>query len=185
MMWRRYTVGLLMICGSLALITWLRLERYAPSYPVRVDIPSASDSIYTAATSVAQADVPLADLSESIARPLFSRTRRPEVISEVTEITPSKKPTKTKPPMLQLLGIVEQANRFVALVKIRGNTKSIRVALGDTVDGWEVLDIGRRELKLGRDGNEVSMKISRLSDKRKNTRPNNNDHAAQNIKPKT
>ena len=98
-----------------------------------------------------------ADLTETLARPLFQSTRRPYVAVEVTEEAPAAiappAPKSIPPPKfpdgLKLVGIVELADaKPAALLRSESAPEGLKVSTGDELQGWRVSAIGRDTVTL-------------------------------------
>lgn len=118
------------------------------------------------------AGLELAALSETTARPLFERTRRPYVPppppppppAPVAKAAPPPPPPAAPPPpepiRLRLVGVIASRDQTTAVVTRQGG-QTVRVEIGDIVDGWEVRDIKATEIILARDGRNVSIQLFR------------------------
>ncbi|MBU1211973.1 MAG: hypothetical protein KJ587_11950 [Alphaproteobacteria bacterium] len=98
-----------------------------------------------------------ADLSETLARPLFRNTRRPyvaqvEVVERVAATVPAK-PKAAPPPQfpdgLKLVGIVElPGTKPAALMRFKDLPDGLKVFTGDDVQGWKISDISGETVTL-------------------------------------
>jgi hypothetical protein len=100
------------------------------------------------------AALPLASLSATRDRPLFSPSRRPPPAPVVRLIEPAPVPPvpPAPPPSIALIGVITEAEGSFAVVNQAGTNKSIRARMGDQIDGWTVTQIADRQLVLSRDG---------------------------------
>ena len=97
-------------------------------------------------------------LKETIERPLFSVTRRPFVEPKRAARRKQKPaPRKKRSVRYKLLGVLTDRDRSVALVKILGDGKHIRVAKGDQIHGWEVDLINRHKILLRKKGKKLQI----------------------------
>jgi hypothetical protein len=104
----------------------------------------------------------LASLSATRDRPLFSSSRRPPQAPFVRLIEPPPVPpvAPAPPPSIALIGVIMEANGSFAVVRAgtqagtnqAAANKSIRVRIGDQIDGWMVTQIADLQLVLSRDG---------------------------------
>lgn len=110
------------------------------------------------------ADLRLADLRDTIARPLFEPTRRPhEPPRSVVPPPPPPPPTQpaaggTEPPRHRLLGVIMTSERSLALLA-GSDGKSLRVEIGDVLDGWQVKRIAPTEVVLSQKGRDTTLRI--------------------------
>jgi hypothetical protein len=98
---------------------------------------------------------PLAALSATRDRPLFSPDRRPPA--------PPPAPVAAAPPPapapdVTLLGVVVDRERARAIVR-SGSAKIERVQIGDDIGGWKVSQIEGRRLLLALDGREAAFTL--------------------------
>ncbi|GGG23958.1 hypothetical protein GCM10010924_61900 [Rhizobium wenxiniae] len=108
----------------------------------------------------------IADLSleQSLARPLFSPTRR-DYVAEETPIEPvaeaveeaSKQPV-TSPLQLSLRGTRTFNGVRSALVALP-DQQGDWVSVGDEIDGWTIVEVGTDRLVVGRAGEKVSVAL--------------------------
>ncbi len=82
--------------------------------------------------------MPLAELTETTARPAFTKGRRPDpdMVTSVEAARPAA------PGDLALTGIVVSETASAALIREPGAARATRVGLGQTVRGWSVAEIG-------------------------------------------
>ena len=106
---------------------------------------------------------PVDAFASMVDRPLFSPARRPLEPVDDTPIELEPEPWIVEPeagphyPEVSFIGSIEENGRVRALL---GDGTNVRgVALGDMVDGWTVLDIDPRRLKLGAEGEILELTI--------------------------
>lgn len=99
---------------------------------------------------------PLERFAAVVERPLFSPTRRMPPLSEPepepsTEVAAEVPPPVQGPdePELRFFGTVRQAGQATALVTFPETNEVARLAPGDQVGEWEVLEVERNRLVLG------------------------------------
>jgi hypothetical protein len=107
---------------------------------------------------------PLARLSATRSRPLFSPTRRPPAPPPVLAAAP---PPPPPPPDVALLAVIMDGEDARAVV--RAGPKVRRVQIGDDIDGWKVGQIEARQLVLSLD--DRSAKYAMFTGNRATGRP--------------
>ena len=118
----------------------------ATAQPASAPLPmSASGAVFRPAA--------LSAYDEIVARPLFQRSRRPAV----AESAPAPQAVAAEPLRLFLAGIVEDAGRKWAFVKIGQDPLMHRVSLGGSVAGWTVEVIGAESVTLMKEGETVRL----------------------------
>ena len=130
--------------------------------------PTAARPQPKAAAAGGASDHPLAavradELTETVARPLFEPTRRsterPAVVAPAAAPPP---PAVAGPDSLsvRLVGVVTAEGSAIAVLA-RDGAASLRVELGDFVDGWEVMKITPTEVTFARSGRQLAVKMTR------------------------
>ncbi len=112
--------------------------------------------------------------NQVVERPLFSNNRQPKEMETVKKILePNVEPTPVNKPALKLIGIVLSDEDKIALFKSENELKLQRIQLGETVDGWKLIEIHSSSVKLASGKNKITFKISRKKDSRQllNTPP--------------
>ena len=99
---------------------------------------------------------PLAALSATRDRPLFSPDRRPPAPPPAP--VAAAPPPPAPPPDVTLLGVVVDRDRARAIVR-SGSAKIERVQIGDNIGGWKVSQIEGRRLLLALDGREAAFTL--------------------------
>jgi general secretion pathway protein N len=94
---------------------------------------------------------PITSFAETIERPLFAPTRRPQPGGNATEA-----PVEGT---YRLLGIVGEGSRRTALVA-SGNRR-VNLAVGDTLGEWSVREIGQDRVVLSSATGATTLKLSR------------------------
>lgn len=95
------------------------------------------------------AQLSLDQLSATRDRPLFSPTRRPPAPPPVVvPVAPPPPP----PPNLVLLAVIMDGDDARAVVRVGQDAKSLRVQIGDNINGWKVGQIESKQLVLLLDG---------------------------------
>ena len=138
--------------GWLAVLDWRLWNAPVDTSPLKPDAMVETSSASTPHTpNTVAGPRALAELTETLARPLFNATRRPKPPAEKPAATPPSQPEAAagvteapataveKPAGLRLVGMmrtVGQARR--ALIRSGENARAVWVELGDEVGGWRV-----------------------------------------------
>lgn len=109
---------------------------------------------------------PLASLDKStltdwVQRPLFapSRKRPPETAQGPA---PQAAVAKPPPPLYDLMGVVSEKGRAIALLRKKADGTNFRVEVGDMLGGWQVSKVDARAVTLMRDdGSSETVSIFR------------------------
>jgi hypothetical protein len=101
-------------------------------------------------------EVPLATLSVTRERPIFSASRRPPPPPAATATiakAPPPPPPKREPerPALSLVGTVAAATDSIAIFVDPASKAAMRLKLGEAYQGWKLLDVHGREVTLIKD----------------------------------
>jgi hypothetical protein len=103
----------------------------------------------------------LNSLRDTVARPVFEKSRRPvEPIRKVEAPTPP--PAAQRPPdqaALTLLGVLKSEGKAVALLKRNQTGQNVRAEEGDTIDGWTVKQIDYQRVVLSQGGREIALQM--------------------------
>ena len=149
-------LALILICLGLGVLAWFDHQRSvdpsdrAPSAELRQPTNEGAKGEGVArpepqvnASDAVRIGNPLAslDLSQlkaTVERPLFapSRRRPPEPMA-----APAPATSATPVPSFDLLGVVRNAGRAIALLRDKANAVSLRVEAGDFVSGWQVAKV--------------------------------------------
>ncbi|MDX2159245.1 MAG: hypothetical protein SFW09_22295 [Hyphomicrobiaceae bacterium] len=103
----------------------------------------------------------LADLGETMARPLFEPSRRPPARPPPPPpvvVDSGPKPSAALAPAFRLVGVVTSGDRPLALLSAGGH-RAQRVEVGDALGGWKVVRIAPAEVAMQRDGNEIVLRL--------------------------
>ena len=160
--------------GALVVVWWLD-HGWPGDARVAVAVPSSAHEATPAVLSAgpvpassgnrdlgSRALPPVDAFASMIDRPLFAPARRPidpEIEVAELELSPWTVEPAAAPvyPAVSFIGSIEENGRVRALLGDGANVRG--VALGDTVDGWTVLDIDARRLKLGAEGEILELTI--------------------------
>lgn len=108
---------------------------------------------------------PLERFTAMVERPLFSPTRRPEPVSDaplpVADGSGGPPVLAADPgaPGIRFVGTVGQDGSMTAVVVRADSGDALRIAAGDTVDGWEVAAVTTSELVLRREEQQLVLTI--------------------------
>lgn len=110
---------------------------------------------------------PLATLERSLfhdtfKRPLFAPRRRRPPPKKIVKLLPPPKPVIPKPklPSYELLGIIKNGHRAIAVLREADTQSTFRVEVGDVVGGWQVSSITPKHITLrGNDGDAQKVKL--------------------------
>ncbi len=99
---------------------------------------------------------------ETLNRPLFAPRRRRPPPKKVVRLPPPPKPPPPKPklPSYELLGIMKNGSRALAILREKQTQNTFRVEIGDSIGGWEVSDITSKRIVLrgsAGDGQKVTL----------------------------
>ena len=117
-------------------------------------------------------NVPLASLSATRERPLFSATRRPPAPPPAPMAAPPPKPVAAAPvrpvvaeaPPLALVGTITGGETPVAVLFNQATRTVTQVREGDEELGWRITAVSPRSAVAEKDGNAVTLNLPRPSD---------------------
>ncbi|WP_315719703.1 MULTISPECIES: hypothetical protein [unclassified Bradyrhizobium] len=132
-------------------------------------VPPTSTRTVAAGTTVSSAnplwDVPLAALSATRDRPLFSASRRPppSTVAPVTVMrAPLPPPREPERPPLQLVGTVIGDEESFGIFVDPVSQKSLRLRVGALHEGWLLYAVKPREVTLRRELASVTLPMPQL-----------------------
>jgi general secretion pathway protein N len=101
-------------------------------------------------------EIPLASLSTTRERPIFSPSRRPPppVVAAAPPALappPPPKPVRAERPQLSLVGTVDGGEESFAIFVDPANKGALRLRIGDDYQGWKLRSVQGREATLERD----------------------------------
>jgi general secretion pathway protein N len=101
---------------------------------------------------VGAGELSLATLDATRSRPLFSPTRRPPPVAAPSpQIAQSATaPAPPSPPDIVLAGVIMGSDTLLAVVKQNRTTKTVRVGVGRELDGWTLVAVEPRQIRLQR-----------------------------------
>jgi hypothetical protein len=120
-----------------------------------VKIPAPLDAaIPHAASANPLWAIPLATLSNTRERPIFSSSRRPPppaAVSALADAPPAPKPVRVERPQLSLVGTIIGDDQSFGIFVDRSSKAALRLKLGEDYQGWTLRSVQGREATLARD----------------------------------
>jgi hypothetical protein len=98
--------------------------------------------------------IPLATLSSTRERPIFSSSRRPPppaAVSAHADAPPAPKPARVERPQLSLVGTITGDDQSFGIFVDRSTKAALRLKLGEDYQGWTLRSVQGREATLERD----------------------------------
>ena len=100
--------------------------------------------------------IPLATLSNTRERPIFSSSRRPPpaavaVVPVVKAPPPPPKPPRAERPQLSLVGTIASGDESFGIFVDQTTKAALRLKIGDDYQGWRLRSVQGREVTLERD----------------------------------
>jgi hypothetical protein len=98
--------------------------------------------------------IPLASLSNTRERPIFSSSRRPPppaAVSALADAPPAPKPVRVERPQLSLVGTIIGDDQSFGIFVDRSSKAALRLKLGEDYQGWTLRSVQGREATLARD----------------------------------
>jgi hypothetical protein len=123
-----------------------------PVTTVRVVAPSAPPVQTPSANPLW--GIPLAQLSGTRERPIFSASRRPPPVAAIAETAPVKPPPRKKeiePPQLSLVGTIASIDEGFGIFIDQSSKAAVRLKVGDDHQGWKLRQIRGREVTMEKD----------------------------------
>ncbi|MBR0798241.1 hypothetical protein JQ615_22900 [Bradyrhizobium jicamae] len=109
--------------------------------------------------------VPLSALSATVARPIFSASRRPPlgVVARAVEpaVAPPPPPAPPERPTLALLGAVVGDGDAIAVLLDQATQKVVRLRQGESHSGWQLSEVQPREVTLRKAGRSETLVLRR------------------------
>ena len=160
--------AILIICGAMAARDLLVVTATAQDAPPTDVAPRAAPPAKVAQDRTMSGNplwaVPLASLTETGERPLFSPSRRPPapVVAaprvEPVAIDPPPAPP-TRPP-LDLVGTITGPSQRIAVFTDTTTSGVVRLRTGDSLDGWVLRSVARREATLQRESETAILALT-------------------------
>jgi general secretion pathway protein N len=98
--------------------------------------------------------IPLAQLSGTRERPIFSASRRPPPVAAVAETASVKPPPRKKeiePPQLSLVGTIASIDEGFGIFIDQSTKAAVRLKIGEDHQGWKLREIRGREVTMEKD----------------------------------
>jgi hypothetical protein len=134
----------------------------APTIHVRPVLPKPSPPARPLSANPLWA-IPLAALSNTSERPIFSPSRRPPIQTPVAIAQPAAPPPPPPPrverPPLLLVGTVAGDSESFGLFVDRGTSTALRLKLGEDYQGWRLRNVRGRDVALERDQQTVVLSL--------------------------
>ncbi len=111
--------------------------------------------------------IPLATLSNTRERPIFSPTRRPPpaVVPPVTAAqAPPPKPLQVERPQLSLVGTIASSEQSIGILVDETSKAALRLKLGEEYQGWRLRAVQPREVTLERDQQTIVLSMPQPSE---------------------
>ena len=110
--------------------------------------------------------IPLATLSNTRERPIFSRSRRPPPPPAVTASVPKAPPNPPRPPepelQLSLVGTVRGDDQSIGIFVDQASKAILRLRIGQDYQGWRLRSVSGREVIMARGERRETLKFPRL-----------------------
>jgi general secretion pathway protein N len=139
----------------------------APTIQVRPVLPKPPPSARPLSANPLWA-IPLASLSNTRERPIFSPSRRPPIQTPVAIAMPAAPPTPPPPrperPPLSLVGTVAGDSESFGIFIDRGTSTALRLKLGEDYQGWRLRNVRGRDVSLERDQQTVVLSLPQPGD---------------------
>jgi hypothetical protein len=153
MMLSKPQMFLMALCGSLG--AFLLYEIFAPLADFSVPTLQSRSGIATLQFPVQAPMPPLASFGAFNERPIFSAQRKPIAPVPVGAAASAPPP----PPTATLVGIIIDATRQIALIRTASSPLAVAVAVGETVQGWQVSGIAPDRVVLHQGTTDDTLKL--------------------------
>ncbi|MFT5444987.1 MAG: hypothetical protein ACI9DC_000147 [Gammaproteobacteria bacterium] len=152
MIGNRFSVVLLTAVVALGVfVAWLlsvesRGDAPLAASPTPVPVALATDP------STSRRVLPLDELTQTLERPLFVRSRRPPPVDDVIEAVRADAPQQPTPTALsiELSAVVLETERQYALFRQTAQDRLLKIELGREIEGWVVREIRADGVRLER-----------------------------------
>ena len=109
-------------------------------------------------------DIPLATLSDTRERPIFSLSRRPrlppvEAVPVANAPAPPPKPVKAERPQLWLVGTIADGDQSFGIFVDQTTKAALRLKIGEETQGWKLRSVHGREVTLERERQTVIVSL--------------------------
>lgn len=163
---RRLLVAYLaLVVAGLGYLNWWQANTHIDISPLITE--PAGDTLKTDAGAIGapQAIVPtLAQLTETVARPVFRSDRRPLILEPSEEqalpVASEPDPSLVSPESLRLVGVMRSGTSARrALIRVAGTAAATWVETGAEVSGWTVEKIETDRVFFARNGDKAELKL--------------------------
>jgi hypothetical protein len=106
--------------------------------------------------------IPLATLSNTNERPIFSPSRRPPppaVAPVATVAAPQPKPARTERPQLSLVGTISGSEQSFGIFVDESTKAALRLKLGEEYQGWRLRNVAARDVTLEHDEQTAALSL--------------------------
>jgi hypothetical protein len=111
--------------------------------------------------------IPLAQLSGTRERPIFSASRRPPPVTAVAETASVKPPPRKKeiePPQLSLVGTIASIDEGFGIFIDQSTKVAVRLKVGEDHQGWKLRQIRGREVTMEKDDRSAVLTLPQPGD---------------------
>ena len=145
------------VCGGLGYGVYKQSGRQI-EYPPPLSKPAKQKAAPNVGDSQKLISLPdIADLNQLVDRPLFSQSRRPEILEPEPKAPPPEK--KKSPLAIELTGVMIVGKSRIALLKQVRGKKSWQGEIGQTIEGWEIRNIEPNQIVLIQSGETRILKL--------------------------
>jgi general secretion pathway protein N len=113
--------------------------------------------------------VPIATLSATRDRPIFSSSRRPPVSAvapAVQRVAPPPKPKEPDRPQLSLVGTIASAEQGFGIFLDAVSRTALRLRVGEEYQGWKLRSVRSREVILEKDETAATLTMTKTGEER-------------------
>ncbi len=107
--------------------------------------------------------IPIATLSNTRERPIFSASRRPPppavVSAPVVKAPPPPKPQRVERPQLSLVGTIAGDDQSFGIFVDQSTKAALRLKIGEEFQGWKLKSVNSREVTLERDEQVTTLSL--------------------------
>jgi hypothetical protein len=130
-------------------------DQQPPAAPVVVSAPASPTPAPERALSANPLwAIPLATLSNTRERPIFSLSRRPPppaTVAVAVAKPPPPKPARVERPQLALVGTISSGDESFGIFVDQATKAALRLKIGEDYQGWRLRAVQGREVTLERD----------------------------------
>lgn len=140
-------------------------EQGAEALPPRISgKPAPSKTAAVPVTLNPLSELKVGALEEITNRPLFNPLRRPApppppAVAEAPEVAEPVQEAGINPEDFALLAIASGDFGRTAVVRWNPTNEVLHLKLGQQLSGWEITEVGDREVTIGRDGKTLVLKL--------------------------